>query len=115
MYLYLVAGAIVATVAAAVYAAVCKRRRLVTFLEWCFEHCVDLRGLTRRELHHYALHHQLLVRVGYDVAALGRRLAAIQQLTDIPPRERLRTLLLDDGHRECPTNVTQHAARQRGW
>lgn len=100
-YLYIVAGSIAATaLAAAVHGAVCKRRRLVNFFDWCFEHCIDLRGLTRRELRHYAEHHQLLVHVGYDLAALGRRLAAVQQLTDMPARERLRALLLDDSSRE---------------
>lgn len=111
-YLYLVAGWIAATVlAATAYDAVCKRRRLVNFLDWCFEHCIDLRGLTRRELHHYAQHYQLLAHVGYDLAALGRRLAAIQQLTDMPARERLRTLLLDDSSREG--RHERHAGRSR--
>lgn len=99
-YLYIVACWIASiALAAAARDAVCRWRRLVDFLDWCFEHCIDLRGLTRRELHHYARHYQLLAHVGYDLAALGCRLAAIQQLTDMPARERLRTLLLDDSTR----------------
>jgi hypothetical protein len=97
-YLYIVGVWIAATALAAVaHYAACKRRRLIDFLDWCFEHCIDLRGVTRRELHHYARHHEQLAHVGYDLAALGRRLAVIQQLTDMPASERLQALLLDDG------------------